>query len=398
MAAPDYKELISRLPRTFGPALNDQLHQWEMLFPAEQRQLKAQMDWLAALPSAEFKTLFAPIVQVEDRMDLPKWQPGSTGLSIHDVGVMARSPLYPQWRQQVEKVFAHIDDAIQASGVMKPVPRMVVSILPSGLPKPTDPLWPELAELGQWVQLDRPFLKLEETLVPAIVKRKAPAGLEPDETTWVIECGKRLSGEAGGVTSLSWDALEKVRREFLNRLNGISRDIKSADQTTNELKRLDIRKLLDPATGESPRLREFLRGILLSGNGSLVFNNSFVQWAASEALRRAQPQVLFAGFGLRQKLKPFSSVVLFEDQNRSNPTPDQEDPAGSLTDAAFLAQYVYLAAQRVSAYQGHTVSVFAMEELDRVLIVDPRGKQNVPASLTGEALTARIVAWLTGAA
>ncbi|MGC4049086.1 MAG: hypothetical protein QM757_06175 [Paludibaculum sp.] len=398
MDAPDYKELISRLPRTFGPALNDQLHQWAMLFQAEQRQLKAQMDWLAKLPPAEFKSLFAPIVQLEDRMELPKWQPGSTGLSIHDVGVMARSPLYPQWRQQVEKVFAHIDDSIQAAGVVHPVPRLVVCILPSGLPKPTEPMWPELAELGRWVRLDRPFLKVEEALVPAIVKRKPTAGLEADESTWVIECGKRLSAESGASTSLSWDALEKVRREFLNRLNSISRDIKSADQTTNDLKRLDIRKFLDPATGESPRLREFLRGILLSGNGSLVFNNSFVQWAASEALRRAQPQVMLAGFGLRQKLKPFSSVVLFEDQHRSNPIPDQDDPVGSLTDAAFLAQYVYLAAQRVPAYQGHTVSIFAMEDLDRVLVVDPRGKQNVPESLTAEALAARMIAWLTGSA
>lgn len=397
MNPPVYKDLITRLPRTFGPALNDQLRGWELLFPAEQRQLKAQMDWLAALPPADMKKLFTPVIEIEEKMDLPKWQPDAAGLSIHDVGVLARSPLYPQWRQQVEKVFAHIDDQVRESGVLKLVPRLVVSILPEGMPNPTTPLWPDFNEIGRWVQLDQPFLKAEQSMVPAIATRRITAGLEREESTWVVECGGRLSAEASGATRFSWDALEKVRREFLNRLNAIARDIKSADQTTNELKRMDIRNMLDPATAESPRLREFIRGILLSGNGSLVFNNSFVQWAASEALRRAQPQVLLAGFGVRKKLKPFSSVVLFEDQHRSNPTPDQDDPAGSLTDAAFLAQYVYLAAQRVTAYQRHTVSLFAMEGLDRVLIVDPRGKQTVPANMTAASLTGYVSQWLAGA-
>lgn len=397
MNPPVYKDLITRLPRTFGPALNDQLRGWELLFPAEQRQLKAQMDWLAALPPADMKKLFTPVIEIEEKMDLPKWQPDAAGLSIHDVGVLARSPLYPQWRQQVEKVFAHIDDQVRESGVLKLVPRLVVSILPEGMPNPTTPLWPDFNEIGRWVQLDQPFLKAEQSMVPAIATRRITAGLEREESTWVVECGGRLSAEASGATRFSWDALEKVRREFLNRLNAIARDIKSADQTTNELKRMDIRNMLDPATAESPRLREFIRGILLSGNGSLVFNNSFVQWAASEALRRAQPQVLLAGFGVRKKLKPFSSVVLFEDQHRSNPTPDQDDPAGSLTDAAFLAQYVYLAAQRVTAYQRHTVSLFAMEGLDRVLIVDPRGKQTVPANMTAASLIGYVSQWLAGA-
>ena len=42
----------------------------------------------------------------------------------------------------------------------------------------------------------------------------------------------------------------------------------------------------------------------------------------------------------RQRPKPFSSVVLFEDQSRSNPVPDEDDAAGSLVDAAMLSQYV----------------------------------------------------------
>src|SRR5512147_3025635 len=104
-APPDVRDLIARLPRTFGPSLNDQFRQWDLLFPAEQRVLRAQLDYLRSLSPDALKSLFAPIVALESRMDLPRWDSNAAGLSVSDVGVLARSPLYPQWRTEVEKVF-----------------------------------------------------------------------------------------------------------------------------------------------------------------------------------------------------------------------------------------------------------------------------------------------------
>ena len=37
-------------------------------------------------------------------------------------------------------------------------------------------------------------------------------------------------------------------------------------------------------------LRAFVRDVLLTGNGTLFVNNTFVEWAAVQALRRAQPE------------------------------------------------------------------------------------------------------------
>lgn len=189
---------------------------------------------------------------------------------------------------------------------------------------------------------------------------------------------------------LGWTATAAARREFLNRLNAVARDLRSVDQTTLELRRADLSRLLPPALERQPRVREFLRGVMLSGNGSLVFPNSFVQWGASEALRRSQPQALLACFGMRAKLKPFSSMVLFEDQNRSNPTRDEDDPAGTLIDAQLLARYVVLAAERQSAYQGRTLTLLAAAGLDRFLLLGAKA----PARLSATALADFLLAWL----
>ena len=218
----------------------------------------------------------------------------------------------------------------------------------------------------------------------------------------------RLSSErfsqsvaATNAVRFSWDSLAAARRVFLDRLNSVPRDLKSVDQTTDELRRLDLGAQLGPGLGDRPRLREFIRAVLLSGNGSLVFNNSFVQWGSSEALRRGEPQVLVAGFGIRPKLKPFSSTVLFEDQHRANPAPDQDDPAGSLVDAQMLSQYVYYTAARLAPNRDFTLTLFTCADLPLALVLGPPAAlaSVVPGSGAVDAgqLAQRLLAWLARA-
>ena len=127
-----------------------------------------------------------------------------------------------------------------------------------------------------------------------------------------------------------------------------------------------------------------------------MFNNSFVQWGAAETLRRVQAQAVFASFCIRAKPKPFSSIVLLEDQSRSNPVADQPDLTGSLTDGMMLSQYVYLAAQRLMPYHDRTLSILAIADLDRIAVLAPKGQASpVPGgSVSGAELTAACVHWL----
>src|SRR5436305_6456249 len=89
-------------------------------------------------------------------------------------------------------------------------------------------------------------------------------------------------------------------------------------------------------------LNRFQLSLLTEGSGTQVFATTFVQWAAREALRRAQPLTLLARFAQRQRENAMS-VLLGEAQGRP-----ELDPQGSLIDADMGAYYTWLNQQRLS--------------------------------------------------
>jgi hypothetical protein len=391
------KELLKRLPRTFVPALNEQFDKWDLLFPVEQRTLRNQMDYLAGLPPSGFEALFRPVKDVEAKMQLPAWGAASKRISISDTSLLVRSPYYPQWRSEVEKVFTHIDDGVKARKSPKPRRSVVASVLPAGLPLPAGVPWPRLAQAPA-LALRTPFgVGAEQFLLT--LARHTDSAADPAERTWVFETGNALSRTlapaVNGVTALSFEALGPVRKAFLERLNVIKKDLHSADQAYDDLRRLDLASLLGKGLGHDLRLSSFIRDLFLSGNGALLFGNAFVEWGASEAMRRAQPQLLICSFGMRHKMKPFSSVAVFEDQARANPAPEQDDAPSSLIDAQILAEYVYLTTSRLPSYAEQTLGVFAIEDSNTVQVLGPAPSTGWPSGPLALAdLGAGIVRWI----
>ncbi|MCW5977967.1 MAG: hypothetical protein KIT09_07805 [Bryobacteraceae bacterium] len=387
------KELLDKLPRTFLPVLNQQLKDWDLLFPAEQRPIRATLDYLGRLDDSEREALLSPVKALEKRMNLPGWTAAKDHLGIEDTSVLARSPLYPEWRVEVEKLF----DNINASVELPKSNKVVVSVLPAGLPLESAPLWPNLARRGRWIQLDRSFRSGLDAMVTSLARRPAAPDSEPVEHTWVLESVSHFSelADSPNWTVLSYEALAAARNEFRRRMNEIEKDLRSADETFDALRHVKIEMLLGPHLEADRRIREFIRALFLSGNGAVLFNNSFVQWGASEILRRAEPQALVCCFGIRPKLKPFSSLVLFEDQERANPVKEEPDPAGSLVDIQLLCDYVFLTTERLSNYEGRTLHIFAAADSDVILVVAPPSFPSLPShDATVANITDMAISWL----
>jgi hypothetical protein len=146
----------------------------------------------------------------------------------------------------------------------------------------------------------------------------------------------------------------------LERVNTVPRSMEITDRTLATIRSEDMGSLWPKRLSESPQLKRFLIDLYLSGNGALIFSNAFVQWAATEALRRARPRVLVARFGLRARPKPFTGIAIFENQQRISELPDVDDPQGSAIDASILARYIWMSVERFP--EGEQTAFLAISE------------------------------------
>ena len=385
------KGLLKRLPITFLPFTQQQLRDWEYLFPYERRSILHLLLYLASLNEQQFAELFREVVRLEEKMGVRAWQFSTHEQTILNSSLLARSPYFQEWRRAVQKVFdAAEQSAEKVKGGGAGGNRLILLVIPQFLPVESSKGWRRWQDEGRPVRLN--FALSDKTRSPAemllsgadagrlleIVSRRANAS---PADAWIVDAGSRLvdcalkQEPAGkGVSSstlLSYERLAAFRENFSREVNTMRKDLADADAVYAQLRKADVTPWCPPEVASVPAIREFLRSLYLSGNGALIFGNSFVEWSASEALRRARPSFLMAQFGVRSKPKPFTSVLVFENPDEVNPLPAVDDLAGSAVDAQVLARYVWLAANRYDEYRRNSACVCVAENLSEAYVVAP---------------------------
>ncbi len=117
---------------------------------------------------------------------------------------------------------------------------------------------------------------------------------------WYVDGG--AAREAPGLTRVSYAQLEPARSMLLER---IQRAIGSGGMGPEELRSLLAR--MKPSevglsdAGAEGVLNHFQLSLLTEGAGTQIFATTFVQWAARECVRRAQPETLLVRYAPRQK-------------------------------------------------------------------------------------------------
>jgi hypothetical protein len=209
------------------------------------------------------------------------------------------------------------------------------------------------------------------------------AGIESPVDGWIIEshealhalCDSKDRGASrASLTGLSYDRLRPYRDELTRTLN---RKIQSGVESPEAFAAFARSLRIVPPEGTlfypSETVAAFVRDVLITGNGTLMMNNTFVEWSAIQALRRAQPRVLVTRFGVRDKLKPFSSMVMFSQPRAADRVPVAKDPAGSFIDVEQLSYYIWLNAEKNPAYRKKTLYLFLAEGVDEMLAVRSDG-------------------------
>lgn len=416
--------ILKRLPLTFLPFINQQLNQWENLFPRERQSVERLLDYVVTLSPEQSGAFFRDLVDLEDKMGVRNWQFSTSEQTILNSSQLARSPYFQQWRKAIQAVF----DAAEQFALKTPDPKaiplkkLVLLDMPERLPLDAENAWHRWQGIGRPIKLNLSgagpskdalnYLmmghsanseKKESGLLEIV--RNRPGASAAD--TWVIDAGRDVvDGILGSETTpstatnailLSYQRLDLFRQNFSHEMNTMRKDLADADAVFDRLRKVDVAQWSPAEVAADPAIREFVRSLYLTGNGAVIYGNSFVQWASSEALRRARPSFLAAQFGVRSKPKPFTGVAVFDNPDQVNPLPAVDDLPGSAVDAQMLALYVWLAASRYDDYQSSTLCVCIAESISQAYIIAPPGsgvlQEQEPVPLTR--LLGVLQAWVT---
>lgn len=376
--------LFDRLPATFATYTFDRIRDWAMLFPAEQSYFERLLGLLDRSEPELVRQLFAGLSELEQRMGIERKTWNTRQFTLEHVDFLQRSPHYAEWRRQIAAIFARIDPLLDEEVARSGRPRLVIVTSPAELPVGPDRMWKRIDRHGKRVELDVP-----ETLAPgdylsllltgAPKERARPTLFEGDlrepYAGWLIEAGAALQpfGEKSEKTvALSYGTMDAYRSELMASVRQMleTKQLRGPQQLGAELRKL---KTAPPKgrLGRDPLIAEFLRSVLLAGNGTLLINNTFAEWATVQAVRRARPVLTMVSFGVRNKVKPFSSLLIYTDQESSSPIPSQMDTLGTYIDLEIFYQYVWQEFEKYAEYRLNTAYLFFFEGAEEMLAIAP---------------------------
>jgi len=408
----EHRELLERLPVTFRANLGVEIGRWPTLFAPEKAYLRALLERLAGLTAPEFAETFAGLRRVEAEAGCGEVR-GGDARQVQDrtQALLRRKGQFPSWRREIDQVFQRLQPRVEERLYPKGSPRrLVVLVYGQGIAIQRDQLWRQLRAIGTRIPLrleagaaSGPFLR---ALFGGLLSAPGEsAGLDP-QAAWIVDAGDALhdlceenaaAGSARAV-ALSYSRLRGYREELSRSLyRRVLAGVSSPQELADYARGLDIRPPAGTLFAADEVVRAFVRDAFLGGNGTLLVSNTFVEWAAVQALKRAEPRLLVARFGVRDKMKPFSSLLLFSSPRPTDQVPALEDPLGSFVDVEQLSYYVWLNAEKSPAYRGKTLYLLLAEGVDEMLALRPdaaSGEPLLPAEATLPDVAAAMAAWL----
>jgi hypothetical protein len=350
--------LLRRLPLAFLPLLLRELIVYDWKFPAERADLDRQFAYLPHSDQSAFQQI--KLTRALDQLD---WVNApaifSEQLSAHLWATHQIDPFRAAAVEYVQKATASAPDP------PLPVHRLGIAVIGQAVGRNDYRLFRKLRPHGTYFSQVRNGRA--QVLLDAVRARAAAHPVAYGH--WYIDGGGALDAPAG-VTRISYDGLSGPRAALQARMQ---KTYEAAVFDPEAFRTMLARiKPADAglASGGDEVLNRFQLSLLTEGSGTQVFATTFVQWAAREALRRAQPVTLITRYAPRQREKGMNEL-LAEHQR-----PSDLDPEGSLVDADMGAYYTWLNQQRLS---GDDQSAFLawFEDHGEAVVIAPgveRGK------------------------
>jgi hypothetical protein len=375
-------QVLKRMPLPLAALLLKQIIQFDWGFPAEKEQLSLQFELLRQMDAAAFHELIKPfsVILLSAQLQGMNWVDRPQQFSEQLAAYLWSQHQIDSYHRAAQD---YQDSLLRTIGEKNPVtPRWTIVVVGRGTQQVERPLFRRMAPHGiLFTQLD-PTDGLN-VLLAEVRSRAQQHSLEYGH--WYIDGGEpNSSGPVGqGLTMMSYEGLVPVaRREFALLNQYTNRSSKDGgigvESVGSYISALTPEELGLKGRAEDAPLRHFEVNLLTQGAGCQIYSTTFVQWAARECLRRAQPLTLLARFGTRQASAPMEQLLT------RDPLQQTQDVEGSLIDAEMGAYYTWINQSRLAGadqsrflvwFEGHRLACAVSPTL-------PRGKTSTaPANL-----------------
>jgi hypothetical protein len=377
----EYVGALQRLPLSFVPSLLRQIIDYDFRFPVERRAQEKELANLKSLSAEQVKQWFHGFAQISLSSKLEKFD------WVNAPGQFVEQLSAHLWTTHQVDGFrkAAIDYADRLAAAVPPeppaMPRLGIAIVGQGVAAHDQLLFRKLRAHGGYFSRVTPQDGLKQLL--AAVTARARAHSAP-YAHWYIDGGREAEHDAA-LATVSYNALESARVALLKKMRG---EIDRPGMWPEALRTL-LAQMRPPdlglGTGDEI-LDRFRVKLLTEGSGTQIFSTTFVQWAARETLRRAQPLTLLVRFAPRQRQKPMNELL-------SGIRADAElDPEGSLVDSDMGAYYTYLNQQRLSGADKSSFLVW-FEGHNEAMAIGPAMPRGTQSSSTTD--LAQLLTWIS---
>lgn len=370
---------LQQLPLSFLPNLLREVIDYDFKFPAERSAISKEFTTLKSLSPEQRNEWFQAFSQISLSSKLEEFNWVSQPAQF-----VEQLSAYLWSTHQLDafrKAAMDYGDRLRARVPPEPpaVPRLGIAIIGQGLTSYEAPLFRNLRAHGTYfgrVKPDNGVKLLLDGVAARAKEHPVPYG------HWYIEGGLGAN-HSPLLTCVSYQALEPVRTALLRHMQA---EIKRPGMGPEEL-RTHLAEMSPSDLGlnkaEDMLLSRFQLKVLTEGSGTQIFSTTFVQWAAREALRRAQPLTMLVRFGPRQRQRPMNELL---SDKSSNP---QLDMTGSLIDADMGAYYNWINQQRLPGSEQSSFLVW-FEGHGQALAIGPslaRGTASNATADLGEVLS-----------
>jgi hypothetical protein len=378
----EYLGVFRVLPLSFVPSMLREVIDYDFKFPAERNALEKELTNLSSLSEGQSKEWFQGFAEIRlsSKLESFDWVNSPAQFVEQLSSHLWTTHQLDAFRLAATEYADRLHKATPSEA--PPVPRLGIAVIGQGVDAYGEPLFRKLRPHGAYFGRVKPENGLKLLLDAVSARAK---GHPVSYGHWYIDGGQAADHDPA-LTCVSYDALEPARAALLRRMKS---EIEKPGMGPETLRTIMARMhLADVGMDKSsdPVLDRFQVKLLTEGSGTQIFSTSFTQWAAREALRRAQPLTLLVRFAPRQRQKPMNELL-----SASGDRPEL-DFTGSLVDADMGAYYNWINQQRLPGAERSSFLVW-FENHSSALAIGPSMARGTESN--SEADLGQVLSWMS---